>query len=64
MDVDGPIRLRIDGEKERNFASVPDAVAACRTYFMGGGRGACKIAQDHLIYTVEVSQDWDGCGLP
>jgi len=46
------------------FESVPDAVAACRRYFIGGGRGSCRIFQDDLIYTIDLSLAWNGKSLP
>lgn len=59
-----PISLQIEGKEKQHFESVPDAIAACRRHFMAGERSPCTVIQDHLIYTVNVSPDWDGTGLP
>jgi len=57
------IKTLIDGETDFR-ESVPAAVAACRQYFMRGGREPCAIYQDYLIYTVTVDPRWNGVGLP
>jgi hypothetical protein len=60
----GPILLIIEGCEDHNYEAVPYAVAACRHYFMAGNKKPCIIIQDHLIYTISVSDNWDGTGLP
>jgi hypothetical protein len=44
--------------------SVPDAVAACRRYFMAGGRLPCTIEHDGLIYTITLRYGWNLEKLP
>lgn len=58
------IRLNISGQKEQWHASVPDAVAACRRYFMAGGTYPCVIEQDGLIYTITLRPDWNMEKMP
>jgi hypothetical protein len=59
------ISLKIPDEKGLIYPpSVPDAVAACRRYFMKGGRKTCTIKQDFLVYKIKPSREWDGSTLP
>lgn len=54
-----PIRATIPDQEDRlDFESVPDAVAACRRYFMRGGRETCEILQGRLIYRINVDPTW------
>jgi hypothetical protein len=53
-----------DEENSMWFSSVPDAVAACRRYFMNGGKLSCRVYQDSLIYTIDVQPNWNGKTLP
>jgi hypothetical protein len=60
----GSITLQISGKDDHNFESVPDAIAACRRHFMEDSRTPCKALQDHLVYSITVSEKWNGVGLP
>lgn len=64
VTIPGPIKVKIAGDDDQFFSCVPNAVAECRRYFMGGGVNSCLIFQDDLVYTVDISPNWNGKDLP
>jgi hypothetical protein len=59
--------ILVDSHSDRGpepAESLPDALAVCRRYFIGGGREECSIRYDGLILTVALKPDWDMSKLP